>query len=247
MIDKMKLRRTVRRYSAEPVSEELLTNLLEAAVRAATTGNMQLYTIVVTRSAEGKEALAPAHFNQPMVRTAPVVLTFCADFARFSAWCEARQAEPCYDNLQSFVAATADTLLAAQAFCTAAEDLGLGTCMLGTTTYNADKIIAALELPRLVVPIITVTLGWPEAMPEQPERLPLEAVVHQERYVQPTTERIDAWYGAKEALEVNRKFVEENGKQTLAQVFTDVRYPRKNNEYFSEVLLKVLREQGFLK
>jgi nitroreductase len=246
MLDKMKSRRTVRRYTDAPVSEELLTELLQAACRAATTGNMQLYTIVVTRSAEGKARLAPAHFNQPMVTGAPVVLTFCADFARFSAWCEMRQAEPCYNNFQSYTAAASDALLAAQAFCTAAEDAGLGTCMLGTTTYNAAQIIETLDLPPLVVPVITVTLGWPESLPEQPERLPLEAVVHDERYVPNTPARIDALYADKESIEVNRKFVEENGKQTLAQVFTDVRYPRRNNEFFSEAFLQVLRKQGFL-
>ena len=248
MIDIMKNRRTIRKYTEQDIPEELLNELLEVAVRASNTGNMQLYSVVVTRDQSNKEKLAPAHFNQPMITTAPVVLTFCADANRFVKWAEQRKAEAGFDNLQTFIASTIDAMLFAQAFCDAAEEKGLGICYLGTTAYNADKIIEALSLPRLVVPIVTVTVGYPVMpLPEQVERLPLAAVVHQEAYVDYTPDMIDESYGEKEALEVNKQFVKENNKETLAQVFTDVRYTKKNNEYFSEVLLKVLKDQGFMK
>lgn len=248
MIDIMKNRRTIRKYTEQDIPEELLNELLEVAVRASNTGNMQLYSVVVTRDQSNKEKLAPAHFNQPMITTAPVVLTFCADANRFVKWAEQRKAEAGFDNLQTFIASTIDAMLFAQAFCDAAEENGLGICYLGTTAYNADKIIEALSLPRLVVPIVTVTVGYPAMpLPEQVERLPLAAVVHQEAYVDYTLDMIDELYGEKEALEVNKQFVKENNKETLAQVFTDVRYTKKNNEYFSEVLLKVLKDQGFMK
>lgn len=248
MIDIMKSRRTIRKYTTQDISEPLLNELLEVAARASNTGNMQLYSVVVTRDQANKEKLAPAHFNQPMITTAPVVLTFCADANRFVKWAEQRNAEAGFDNLQTFIAATIDAMLFAQSFCDAAEERGLGICYLGTTAYNADKIINALSLPRLVVPIVTVTVGYPaQPLPEQVERLPLAAVVHQETYVDYTPASIDELYCAKEALEVNKQFVKENNKETLAQVFTDIRYTKKNNEYFSEVLLKVLKDQGFMK
>ena len=248
MIDRLKNRRTIRKYTEQDIPEELLNELLEVAVRASNTGNMQLYSVVVTRDQSNKEKLAPAHFNQPMITTAPVVLTFCADANRFVKWAEQRKAEAGFDNLQTFIASTIDAMLFVQAFCDAAEEKGLGICYLGTTAYNADKIIEALSVPRLVVPIVTVTVGYPAMpLPEQVERLPLAAVVHQEAYVDYTPDMIDELYGEKEALEVNKQFVKENNKETLAQVFTDVRYTKKNNEYFSEVLLKVLKDQGFMK
>lgn len=247
MLEGMKNRRTIRRYSEKAISEQMLTELLEIACRASTMGNMQLYSIVITRAAEMKEKLAPAHFNQPMVRTAPVVLTFCADFNRAVRWCEQRQADPGYDNFQSFISAATDALLVAQTFCTAAEEAGLGICYLGTTTYNAQSIIDTLQLPELVVPVTTLTVGYPAELPEQVERLPLEAVIHHETYQPNTPQRIDCFYEQKEALEANLQFVKENDKETLAQVFTDVRYTRKNNEYFSDEFMKVLARQGFLK
>ncbi|MCD8043677.1 MAG: nitroreductase family protein [Tannerellaceae bacterium] len=246
LLDSMKNRKTIRQYTGQDIPDTLLNELLDVAARASNTGNMQLYSVVVTRDMAKKEELAPAHFNQPMVKTAPVVLTFCADANRFVKWAEQRNAEPGFDNFQTFIAATIDSMLFAQAFCTAAEEKGLGICYLGTTTYNAGPIIDALNLPRLVVPVTTITVGYPAHDPAQPERLPLKAILHTEEYKDYTPEAIDQLYKEKEELETNINYVKENRKETLAQVFTDIRYTKKNNEYFSEVFLEVLRKQGFL-
>ena len=239
-------RRTIRKYEEREVDSTLLERILTSGTRASTTGNMQVYSIIVTRDQEMKRRLAPAHFNQPMVTEAPVVLTFCADFNRFNRWCRQREAEPGYDNFLSFMTAAIDALLAAQTVCNAAEEEGLGICYLGTVTYNADKIIEVLKLPRGVVPVASVTMGWPAMVPDQPDRLPLEAVVHHETYRDYTADMIDDLYRAKEAREDNLKFIAENKKQTLAQVFTDVRYKKSDNEFFSAKYLEVIRKQGFI-
>ncbi|MDM8004056.1 MAG: nitroreductase family protein [Bacteroidota bacterium] len=239
-------RRTIRKYESREIDPGLLDRLLTAGSRSSTTGNMQVYSIIVTRDAEMKRRLAPAHFNQPMVTEAPVVLTFCADFNRFNRWCRQRQAEPGYDNFLSFMTAAIDALLAAQTICNAAEEEGLGICYLGTATYNADKIIEVLELPKGVVPVATVTLGWPAVIPDQPDRLPLEAVVHHEKYRDFTPRMIDDLYREKEARADSQQFVTENNKTTLAQVFTDIRYKKADNEFFSAKFLEVIRAQGFL-
>jgi len=246
MLNLLNQHRTIRKYTEQAIDTQILTQLLEAACRTSNTGNMQAYSVVVTTDKRIKEQLAPAHFNQPMIKQAPVVLTFCADYNRFSKWCEQRQADPGYDNFQSFMATAIDTLLAAQTFCIAAESVGFGICYLGTTTYNAGEIIDALKLPRLVVPITTITLGYPAETPEQTDRLPLEAVVHYETYHDFTSTDIDELYAEKENSEFYKQFVAENNKETLAQVFTDIRYSRENNEFFSNKFLEVLKEQGFL-
>lgn len=238
-------RRTIRKYEEREVDSTLLERILTSGTRVSTTGNMQVYSIIVTRDQEMKRRLAPAHFHQPMVTEAPVVLTFCADFNRFNRWCHQREAEPGYDNFLSFMTAAIDALLAAQTVCNAAEEEGLGICYLGTVTYNADKIIEVLKLPRGVVPVASVTMGWPAMVPEQPDRLPLEAVIHHETYRDYTAGMIDDIYRAKEAREDNLKFIAENKKQTLAQVFTDVRYKKSDNEFFSAKYLEVIRRQGF--
>ena len=240
-------RRTIRRYTRDDVSETLLNRLLEQAARTQTMGNLQLYSVVVTRSEEMKQRLAPAHFNQPMVTEAPVVLTICADFNRTSQWARCRKAEPGYDNLLSFLNAAIDALLYTQTLCNLMDEEGLGYCYLGTTVYMPQQIIDTLELPQLVMPVATLTVGWPAEEPPLSDRLPAESFVHQETYHDYQPADIDRFYAYKEQLEENRHFVEINKKETLAQIFTDIRYTRKDNEAMSTGLLEALRHQGFVK
>lgn len=239
-------RRTIRKYKKDDISEAQLESLLFQASRAATMGNMQLYSVIVTRSEEMKEKLSPLHFGQPMVKGAPVVLTFCADFNRFTEWCQLRDANAGYDNFLSFLNAASDTLLYVQAFCTLAEEAGLGTCYLGTTLYNPQGIIDLLKLPKLTFPVATITVGVPDECPEQPDRLPHLAYIHEETYHDYTADQLDIIYYYKEQLEENRKFVEVNKKENLAQVFTDCRYTKKDNEAMSAGLIEALKKQGFL-
>jgi nitroreductase len=246
MWDSLRNRTTIRKYKSQAIPPEMLNELLEVACRAANTGNMQVYSIIVTQTESVKKALAPAHFNQPMVTEAPVVLTFCADFNRFTQWCYQRDAKPGYDNFLSFMTAATDALLAAEHFCVAAESQGLGTCYLGTTIYNAQQIIDVLHLPKFVVPVITLTVGFPAETPSPTDRLPLEGIVHFETYQEYSADDIDQIYAYKEQLPESLQFVKENHKTSLAQVFTDVRYTKQANETFSAMLLDVLKKQGFL-
>jgi nitroreductase len=246
MYDTILNHRSIRKYTKDPIPHEILDYILEAGTRAATTGNMQVYSIIVTTEDAIKEKLASCHYNQPMVTGAPVLLTFCADFNRFSKWCRLRKAEPGYDNFLSFFTAAIDALLVAQNVSVAAEDAGLGTCYLGTTTYTAGKIIEVLELPCGVVPVTTLTVGYPDEHPGLTDRLPLEAVVHWEKYRDYTDSDIDKYYMEKELINSYQEFVKENGKETLAQVFTDVRYRKEDNILFSKSLLEVLKNQGFM-
>lgn len=240
------MRKSIRKYKAQPVSDELLNNLLTQAEHTQTMGNLQLYSVVVTRSEEMKQKLAPAHFNQPMVKGADVVLTFCADYNRTTQWALNRKAHPGYGNFLSFVNAATDALLYCQRFCDLAEEAGLGLCFLGTTIYQPQPIIDVLKLPKLVMPIATITLGWPDETPTPSERLPLSAIRHDETYQPVTAATIDRDYTEKEALPINQHFVAENNVETLAQVFADIRYKASDCEAMSVTLLDALKQQGFL-
>ena len=240
------MRTSIRKYAERPVEDSLLNQLLEEAEHTQTMGNLQLYSVVVTRSKEMKEKLSPAHFNQPMVKQAPVVLTFCADYHRTTEWALQRKAHPGYDNFLSYQNAATDALLFCQRFCDLAEAAGLGLCFLGTTVYQPQAIIDTLQLPKLVMPVATITLGWPDEHPDVSERLPLTAIRHDETYQPVTAATIDRDYAEKEALPVNQEFVRINGTETLAQIFTDIRYTRTDCEAMSTGLLEALKKQGFL-
>lgn len=245
-MESIKNRRTIRKYQNKDIPDSLLNELITEACRASTMGGLQLYSIIVTRSEDMKEKLSPLHFNQPMIKNAPVVLTFCADYNRASEWCRQRKATPGFDNFESFFNAAIDALLVTQNFCTLAEEKGLGICYLGTTTYTPMQIIDTLELPELVYPVTTITVGYPDEFPEQQDRLPVEGIIHQEKYHNYTKEDINSIYSMRESLESNKNFVKINNTETLAQIFTDIRYKKEDNQKASEEMIKALKRQKFL-
>ncbi len=236
---------TIRSFKEKEINEALLESIIFSGTKASTTGNMQLYSVVVSKDKSQREKLLPLHFNQSVAKNAPVLLTFVADFNRFSRWCEISKAEPGYNNFLSFYTASIDALLVAQNVCIAAENSGLGICYLGTTTYNAQEIIDVLELPRLTFPVTTVAIGYPDETPELTDRIPLNGIIHCEKYLDYSNEVISELYSAKEELESSKNFVEDNNVKSLAQVFTDVRYKKADNEYFSAKMLETIKKQGF--
>ncbi len=248
MLRAIKEHRSVRNYIPQRViPQEQMRELIEAATRASTTGGMQLYSIIVSESEEIKEKLSPLHFNQPSVKNCSAVVTFCADVARFSRWCELSGAEPAYDNFAWYVNAAIDALLAAQNFSTEAEEQGLGICYLGTTIYTTEKIIEVLELPRGVVPVTTVVVGYAASEVPLTPRLPLEAVWHKEKYNNPSDTQIKEFWAETEASEQTQRLLEENQLENLAKVFTERRYTKKDNIAISESYFEALRKQGFVR
>lgn len=239
--------RSIRKYKSDAIAQDIIDTILLAATRGANTGNMQLYSIIVTRDEEKKKKLWEYHFKQPMVLQAPLLLTFCADIHLFSQWCLQRKAVPGYDNFLWYTNACIDATIAAQNAVVAAEALGLGTCYLGTTTYMAEQIIDQLQLPKGVIPVTTLVIGYPDGMPPLTDRLPVEALVHMETYHQYTPEEIDSLFAEKEALPQTEKLIKENQVENLAQVFTEKRYKKTDNIHFSATFLETLRKQEFIR
>jgi nitroreductase len=237
--------RSIRKYKSLPVPVKVLDEVLLAGSRASTTGNMQVYSIIVTKNEKIRRQLWEAHFKQDMVLQAPVHLTFCADFNRFTRWCEQRKASPGDDNFLSFFTAAIDALLASQNVALAAESNGLGICYLGTATYMADRIVEILDLPEMVVPVTCMVIGYPDEQPGLTDRLAMDAVIHEEKYKDYLPGDIDRIYKEKEASQQTKELLAINKKETLAQIFTDNRYTEKDNIYFSKQFLRTIVRQGF--
>ena len=242
----LKLHRSIRKYKPDEISDADLFDILECGIRASNTGNMQLYSIILTKDASKKVDLAPLHFNQVMVKEAPVLLTICLDINRFKLWCAVNNTHVDFNNLLWLLNGTIDASILAQNICIAAEFRGLGVCYLGTTLYNAPEIIDVLHLPVGVIPITALTIGYPEYLPELTDRLPLEAILHTEVYKNYTDDDIVSLYKEKDELESSRKFVTENGKANLSQVYAEVRYKNSDSAFFSQKLKKLFEDQGIL-
>lgn len=241
----LKNHRTIRSYQQKEIDAAIVREILESGIRASNTGNMQLCCVIVTADADKKKQLAPLHFNQPMVNQAPLLLTICMDINRFYKWCSARNTTADFNNLLWLLNCTIDASIMAQNICIAAENKGLGICYLGTALYNAPEIAEALKLPIGVIPITALTIGYPSVVPDLTDRLPFEAVIHYEEYSDYNESEINNLYQEKENLESSKRFVQENNKENLAQVYTDVRYKKEDSVFFSEKLLRMLKEQGF--
>lgn len=242
----LRQRGSVRSFRPDPVPADILDDILASAIQASNTGNMQIYSIIVTTREDLRAELCQrAHFSQPMVKSAPVHLTFCADLNRFNLWCRQRGAEPGYDNFLSFFTASVDAIIAAQTAIIAAESHGLGICYLGTVNYNAATVGEILRLPASVVPVASIVIGYPVQQPPLTHRLPMEAVVHRETYSDFSPAQIDALYAEREASDETAQLIATNQTPSLAHIFTDKRYTRANNEAFSTALLSYIDKQGF--
>lgn len=239
---------SIRKYTSQKIDEETLQQILKAACSGSTMGNMQLFSIIVTEDKAMMDKMSPFHFNQPMATEAPLILTFCADFHRFNQYCAYRAADTtAYSNLQSYHWAVTDALIAAENACIAAESLGLGFCWMGTITYNIDKFVDILELPKHVIPIACISMGYPAEHPKLTEKLPVDALVHRETYHDYDKQAIDKFYLDKEHSQETQAILKENHLDNLAQVFTQRRYTKTDNEHFAQVLLDVLNNQEFIK
>lgn len=245
--------RSVRKYKKDAVPEGLIHEIIEAGLRASSSGNMQAYSVIVTRDPRLKEQLMAPHFHQSMVKEAPVFLTFCADFNRMRKWIDQNEAPPNFDNFMSFMIATLDAALAAQNAVLAAESLGLGACFLGTTLASSQEIGKILKCPENVVPVIGFSLGYPDEFLEKRDRLPMRGIIHSEHYRDYESNRIDSIYRERELkgwerynkVPELREAVEKSGVKNLAQVYTQVKYTKESHIRYSKNLLKFLKSQSF--
>ncbi len=245
MIKEIKEHRSIRKFKSTPIEADVLNEALLAASRASTCGNMQNYSLVVTQQQDMLSKVSPLHFGQVERMNAQCVVTVCADVNRFSQWCKLRDAEPQYDNFLWFVNGAIDAVMAAQNLILEVEAAGLGACVLGTTLYTAESIIDLLELPKGVIPITAIALGYPDENPPLTDRLPLEAVIHFEKYNNYTPETINQAWAEREASEETATLLGENKLPNLAQIFTLNRYTAKDNITFSKSYLALLEKQGF--
>jgi len=111
---------------------------------------------------------------------------------------------------------------------------------------DADKLVDILHLPKLVVPVASLVIGYPDEAPPLTDRLPLNGVLHEEVYSDFSMKEIDDIYGEKESTEFTKELLQINNKETLAQIFTDKRYTKTDNIFFSNKYLEVIKMQGFM-
>lgn len=246
--------RSIREYEDREVSQELLDQILDAGIRASSSGNMQSYSIIVTKDKELKKKLYTAHMEQSMVVDAPILLTFCADINRMRKWLSLNDAPVHFDNFMSFMIGAIDAALVAQNCALAAENAGLGICYMGSALANCNQIGELLNLPENVVPVVGYSLGYPAENPALRDRLPRHGLVHYEQYHDYSDEEILDIYkekderGWKRYMDVPRlrEMTERLELKNLAQVYTIAKYTKESHHAFSQTVLNYLEKQNFM-
>ncbi|MBP3657047.1 MAG: nitroreductase family protein [Clostridia bacterium] len=199
-------RKSVRQFEQEPIPEEDVQQILEAAVQAPTAGNMSLFTAIRVTDPQKKAALAISCDNQPFIATAPLVLVFCADYRRwFELFASLNTGEELRRPAQGdFMLACADTLIAAHASVVAADALGYGSCYIGDIIENCDIQREILGLPAYVKPVCMAVYGRPTQQQKdrkKPARFAVSDLVHENTYRPQGAQEMREMLGARQGLE----------------------------------------------
>ncbi|MDA9557373.1 nitroreductase family protein [Vibrio sp.] len=246
--------RSIRQYQDKAIPPNVLNDILEAGIRASSSGNMQSFSIIVTQDEKTKQAMFEPHMKQNMVVDAPAMITFCADFRRMKKWLSLSDAPQNFDNFMSFMIASIDAALVSQNVATAAEAKGLGLCYMGSTLANCDKIGEILNLPEGVVPVVGYSLGYAAEEPQTRDRLPLSGLVHYDTYHDHSDDEIRSIYHQRETDGWERYMsypdlktkIEESDVKNLAQLYTTLKYTHESHVQFSNTVLAYLQKQGFM-
>ena len=176
-------RRSVRNFKDQPIPEELVEKLLDAANNAPSGGNIQPLSVILVQKSENRAKLAQIVGNQPWVKNAPLSMVFCLDYHRIKRWAALNGTEFKGDQAFShFLISYADVICAAQSVVLLAESLGLGSVYVGTIQSCMDQARELLAIPDYVLPMMVLSLGYPKSIPRTIPKLKREVIVHHEQY-----------------------------------------------------------------
>lgn len=181
-IERLLAHRSIRKFTDEVVPDEVVRTLVACAQAAATSSNVQATTVIQVKTPATRERLAALAGGQSYVASAGAFLVWCADLSRAAKACqrEGGAFEP--GMTEHFIIATVDVALAAQNAVVAAESLGYGICYIGGLRNQPAAVAELLELPDQVYPVFGLCIGREAQDPEVKPRLPLDAILMQERY-----------------------------------------------------------------
>lgn len=171
VFEAIKGRRSIRAFKGDPVSDDVLRRILEAAQWAPSAGNLQARDFIVVRDPEVKSRLAKAALGQWFIVEAPVNVVVCANLER-SASRYGERGRRFYAWLDA-TAAVENLMLAAHA-------LGLGTCWVGA--YRDEEVTEILGLPEWIKPIAIIPIGYPREKPSPTSRINVEKLTSKDRY-----------------------------------------------------------------
>ena len=188
-------RRTIRKFRTESVADQVVQRIVETGQRAPSACNLQTYTVVWVKDAEQKERVWDACGVPKSIRDAPIVFVICADVRRLAKALDYLHYEHCLKHGYGYplkLMGIIDASLAAENMTIAAEGYGLGSVFIGSALVN-ERVIEVLKLPKGVLPLTLLCVGYPDEKPPTRPRLPLSAVMHVDSYRDPSNGEIESF------------------------------------------------------
>lgn len=235
--------RSIREYSDKPVNEDLIRRLVACAQSAATSSNLQLWSIISIQDPERRERIAKIAADQKQIRNAPWFFAFLADHNRIRKAAMEVGIEPKgLDYTEFFSMALIDVALASERMVCAAESIGLGICYIGAMRNDPDAIAKELNLPDGVFCPFGLCIGYPSENNSSKikPRLSQHAIWFREQYpvqidVQEYDERMKSFYES------------ENMKGEVTWSMRSGRRVDGNHMAGREVLKPWLESHGFIR
>ena len=232
-------RASCRVFKDKAIPASVLKQLFEVGTHAPTGGNLQPFSIIKITNKTVKKKLAKM-CGQAFIGQAPVDLLFCIDWYRLKRWAQLEAAPySATASFRHFWISIQDTVIAAQNICTAADALGLGSVYIGTVLEYFRELKKMFDLPEGVFPVVLLCLGYPKGKPQVRRKLPIEMIVHEEKYQPRSDEEILAAFDSKYP-DVKIQITQER-LDTIAEVCRIV-----SGEKFARHCLARIEKQGYI-
>jgi len=233
-------RRSVRVFKDQEVQQNILDKLLDVANNCPSGGNIQPISIITVKNAERRKRLNNLIGSQPWVKNAPLLMIFCIDFYRIKQWATLSDTDfKGEDALSHFLIAYADLMCAAQNVVIAAESFGLGSVYVGTIQGIVDEIRENFSMPKLVLPIMLLCIGYPESIPNSIPKLNRNIITHKEKYVTLSDVEIYRSYEDKYG-----EFEEDPEKYFLKAYIEVIEASKQNGDRWLKFAKKRLKRLG---
>ena len=184
--------RSIRHFTDEPITDAQREAIIASAQAASTSSFLQCSSIIRITDPAMREQLVTLAGGQPHIAQAAEFWIFCADFHRNFEICP--EAKP--GLAEQLLLGVVDTAIMGQNAFTAAESLGLGGVYIGGIRNNIEAVGELLRIPKQVLPLFGLCLGWPADNPDIKPRMPASMLVHENHY-QPLDEKKLAEYDAE--------------------------------------------------
>ena len=237
--------RSIRKYKNQPLEDEKLQLIVKAAQAAPSWCNGEQVSIVVVKDQALKDKIKELCWGQTHVGSCSAFLVFCADFYRVSLAFEKagktkEDFEKYMSNIDTLIIGSHDVGISLQNATVAAESLGLGTCHIGAIRNKPLEMVKLLNLPKYVIPLVGLTVGYPDDDPGLKPRIPPKGVCFENKY---NIENAKA--GVDEYDEIFKKYLAEretnardmNWSQRISNTYTSFEF---KDDY------ELLKQQGYI-